>query len=173
MFGNTEVSSCVASLSFSTDGLRVIRPRHGRSQRSGHHSDSSTSSRHSTEVVVECLHNEAYCTFPSRVPGRNARPTYPPHLAGWTHSWPRNRQAHTAHLRRITPGRDRLVVSGSHRLEARGWIAASWELSNKGKRARFYRLTRLGRKQLVAERSKWEAFSRAMAMILNPADRET
>ena len=57
-----------------------------------------------------------------------------------------------------------------HRLEARGWIAASWELSNKGKRARFYRLTRLGRKQLVAERSKWEAFSRAMALILNPAE---
>jgi len=60
-----------------------------------------------------------------------------------------------------------------HRLEARGWIAASWELSNKGKRARFYRLTTLGRKQLVAERSKWEAFSRAMALILNPADKET
>jgi len=60
-----------------------------------------------------------------------------------------------------------------HRLEAKGWIAASWELSNKGKRARFYRLTPLGRKQLVAERSKWETFSRAMGLILNPADKET
>jgi len=60
-----------------------------------------------------------------------------------------------------------------HRLEAKGWILASWELSNKGKRARFYRLTPLGRKQLVAERSKWETFSRAVALILNPADRET
>jgi PadR family transcriptional regulator, regulatory protein PadR len=60
-----------------------------------------------------------------------------------------------------------------HRLDARGLIAASWELSNKGKRARFYRLTPLGRKQLVVERSKWESFSRAMALILNPADRET
>src|SRR5436189_6402788 len=60
-----------------------------------------------------------------------------------------------------------------HRLEARGWIAASWELSQKGKRARFYRLTPLGRKQLVAERSKWETFSRAMALILNPVDEET
>src|SRR4051812_41625096 len=56
-----------------------------------------------------------------------------------------------------------------HRLEAKGWIAASWDLSIKGKRARFYRLTALGRKQLAAERSKWEAFSRAMALILNPA----
>jgi PadR family transcriptional regulator PadR len=59
-----------------------------------------------------------------------------------------------------------------HRLEAKGWIAASWELSDRGKRARFYRLTRLGRKQLASERSKWEAFSRAMALILNPADQE-
>jgi PadR family transcriptional regulator, regulatory protein PadR len=59
-----------------------------------------------------------------------------------------------------------------HRLEAKGWIAASWELSEKGKRARFYRLTPRGRKQLAAERSKWEAFSRAMALILNPGDQE-
>jgi PadR family transcriptional regulator, regulatory protein PadR len=58
-----------------------------------------------------------------------------------------------------------------HRLEAKGWIVASWEHSNKGKRARFYRLTLLGRKQLVAERSKWEIFSRAVALILT--DRET
>lgn len=59
-----------------------------------------------------------------------------------------------------------------HRLEARGWVAASWELSDKGKRARFYRLTTLGRKQLVAERSKWETFSRAMGLILDPGDQE-
>ncbi len=59
-----------------------------------------------------------------------------------------------------------------HRLEAKGWIDASWDLSEKGKRARFYRLTRLGRKQLATERSKWEAFSRAMGLILNPAPEE-
>jgi PadR family transcriptional regulator PadR len=59
-----------------------------------------------------------------------------------------------------------------HRLEAKGWIAASWELSDKGKRARFYRLTPLGRKELAAEHSKWETFSRAMAMVLNPSDQE-
>jgi PadR family transcriptional regulator PadR len=59
-----------------------------------------------------------------------------------------------------------------HRLEAQGWIAASWELSDKGKRARFYRLTASGRKQLVSEQSKWRAFSRAMALVLNPADQE-
>src|SRR5246500_5553553 len=59
-----------------------------------------------------------------------------------------------------------------HRLEAKGWISASWELSDKGKRARYYRLTALGRKQLAAEQSKWQAFSRAMGLILNPVDQE-
>jgi len=59
-----------------------------------------------------------------------------------------------------------------HRLEAKGWIAASWKLSDKGKRARFYRLTPSGHKQLAAEHSKWEAFSRAMGLILHTADQE-
>ena len=59
-----------------------------------------------------------------------------------------------------------------HRLEAKGWIASAWELSEKGKRAKYYRLTPRGRKQLLIERSKWEAFARAMGLILNPAGEE-
>lgn len=59
-----------------------------------------------------------------------------------------------------------------HRLEAKAWIAASWELSDKGKRAKFYKLTALGRKQLASEHSKWRAFARAMGLILNPGDQE-
>jgi PadR family transcriptional regulator PadR len=59
-----------------------------------------------------------------------------------------------------------------HRLESKGWIAASWELSDKGKRAKYYRLTALGRKQLFAERSKWKVFARAMGLILDPVDQE-
>src|SRR5690349_21803283 len=59
-----------------------------------------------------------------------------------------------------------------HRLEAKGWIAASWKLSDKGKRARFYQLTPSGRKQLAAAHSKWEAFSRAMGLILDTGDQE-
>jgi PadR family transcriptional regulator PadR len=57
-----------------------------------------------------------------------------------------------------------------HRLEAQGWISAEWEISDKGKRAKYYRLTRSGRKQLVAEQSKWEQLSIAMARVLRPAD---
>jgi PadR family transcriptional regulator PadR len=59
-----------------------------------------------------------------------------------------------------------------HRLEAKGSIAASRELSDKGNRAKYYRLRQHGRKQLVAEQSKWETFSRAVGLILSPADQE-
>src|SRR5258708_37176927 len=57
-----------------------------------------------------------------------------------------------------------------HRLEAQGWIAASWELSDKGKRAKYYRLTPTGKKQLASEQTKWKAFSRAMGLVLNPEE---
>src|SRR6202167_3399100 len=52
-----------------------------------------------------------------------------------------------------------------HRLEAKGWIAATWDLSDKGKRARYYRLTAAGRKRLATEQSKWKALSRAIGLI--------
>src|SRR6516165_4829893 len=57
-----------------------------------------------------------------------------------------------------------------HRLEAKGWISAEWALSEKGKRARYYRLTALGRRELEAEQSKWQALSRAIGLILKPAE---
>jgi PadR family transcriptional regulator len=57
-----------------------------------------------------------------------------------------------------------------HRLEAQGWINAEWQLSDKGKRAKYYRLTRAGRKQLTAEQSKWEQLSAAMARVLRPVN---
>jgi transcriptional regulator len=89
---------------------------------------------------------------------------------------PKHGHAIAKHIQRTS--KDLLQVeTGSlypalHRLEAKGWVAASWELSDKGKRARYYRLTPLGRRQLVTEQSKWETFSRAMGLILSPADQE-
>ena len=56
-----------------------------------------------------------------------------------------------------------------HRLEAQGWIAASWGLATTGQRAKFYRLTAAGRNQLSAERTKWDTFARAMGLVLKPA----
>ena len=59
-----------------------------------------------------------------------------------------------------------------HRLEARGWLAASWDLSEKGKRAKYYRLTSAGRKQMVSAHSKWDKLARAIALVLSPPDQE-
>jgi PadR family transcriptional regulator, regulatory protein PadR len=59
-----------------------------------------------------------------------------------------------------------------YRLEANGCVAASWERSEKGKRARYYRITPKGRKQLASEHSKWEAFVRAMGFLLKPTGEE-
>src|SRR3954454_9754528 len=57
-----------------------------------------------------------------------------------------------------------------HRLEAKGWIVGSWGLLDKGKRARYYRLTTNGKKQLNFERTRWEQFSRAMNLVLEPGE---
>ena len=59
-----------------------------------------------------------------------------------------------------------------HRLEAQGWVAASWELSEKGKRAKYYRLTATGKKHLTSEQTRWDRLSRAMGLVLKPADQE-
>ena len=56
-----------------------------------------------------------------------------------------------------------------HRLEGRGWITAEWKKSDKGKRARYYRLTPAGREQLVVQQSRWDQLSVAMARVLRPA----
>jgi PadR family transcriptional regulator, regulatory protein PadR len=54
------------------------------------------------------------------------------------------------------------------RLLQRRWITAQWKTSPNGRRARYYRLTPLGRKQLVAAKSKWARFVEAMARVLAP-----
>lgn len=57
-----------------------------------------------------------------------------------------------------------------HRLEAQGLVKAEWQLSDKGKRAKFYRLTPTGKKHLTAEHSRWERFVHAMGRVLRPAE---
>jgi transcriptional regulator len=52
------------------------------------------------------------------------------------------------------------------RLEARGWVSASWAPSENNRRARYYQLTAAGRRQLEAERESWERFSHALGLIL-------
>jgi transcriptional regulator len=59
-----------------------------------------------------------------------------------------------------------------HRLIKRGWISAEEGTSENNRRAKFYRLTAKGRKQLAVETTKWDRFARAIAGVLRPADRE-
>lgn len=66
-----------------------------------------------------------------------------------------------------------LVDNGSlypalQRLLQRGWIAGQWKTSPNARRAKYYRLTPLGRKQLVTATSKWQRFVEAMGRILAP-----
>ena len=56
-----------------------------------------------------------------------------------------------------------------HRLEHQGWIAADWGASENNRRARFYSLTRAGRKQLAVEVSKWERLSAGVNLVLHRA----
>ncbi|MBZ5579133.1 MAG: PadR family transcriptional regulator [Acidobacteriia bacterium] len=54
------------------------------------------------------------------------------------------------------------------RLEAQGWIAADWGTSTNNRKARFYRLTRTGRKQLASETSRWLRLTAAIGRVLGP-----
>jgi len=57
-----------------------------------------------------------------------------------------------------------------HRLEKRGWVKAEWAASDTGRDARFYTLTRVGRKQLEEQRENWDRLSSAITGILRTAE---
>ena len=59
-----------------------------------------------------------------------------------------------------------------HRLIKRGWISAEEGTSENNRRAKFYRLTAKGRKQLAVETSKWDKLAGAIARILRPSEQE-
>ena len=58
------------------------------------------------------------------------------------------------------------------RLEAKNWITAEWGTSENNRKARFYTLTRAGRKQLVAERARWRQLTTAIGRVLGPETTE-
>ncbi len=57
-----------------------------------------------------------------------------------------------------------------YRLEDQGWIESEWGVSENNRKAKFYRLTAAGRKQLVAERSNWERLSGAINLVLKTTE---
>ena len=61
---------------------------------------------------------------------------------------------------------DGSLYAALHRMAERGWVDAEWGLSDKGKRAKFYQLTTLGRQQLRSETASWQRYSGAVAKLL-------
>jgi PadR family transcriptional regulator len=75
---------------------------------------------------------------------------------------------------RATSGDLLRVETGSlypalHRLERQGWVKAEWKQSEAGQRAKYYRLTAAGKKQLLSERDRWSQLVDAIAGVMNPA----
>ncbi|SPE33124.1 Transcriptional regulator, PadR family [Candidatus Sulfopaludibacter sp. SbA6] len=75
-----------------------------------------------------------------------------------------------SHIQRISEELLR-VEEGSlypalHRIEQTGWIRAEWKLSENGRQARFYRLTRTGLKQLLAEEERWQKLTSGVSKVL-------
>jgi PadR family transcriptional regulator PadR len=82
-----------------------------------------------------------------------------------------------AHLIQQTSGDVLKIDHGSlypalQRLERRGWVTAKWGTSENNRRAKYYRLTAAGRKQLAAETTKWERLAAAIGRVLRPAPEE-
>jgi transcriptional regulator len=59
-----------------------------------------------------------------------------------------------------------------HRLQHRGWIASFWGTSENNRKAKYYRLTPEGRKQLASQKSRWDEVVRAIGRIMSPAPGE-
>jgi transcriptional regulator len=84
---------------------------------------------------------------------------------GPTHGWDiaQRIQQISADVLKVNQGS---LYPALHRLEAQGWIKAEWGASENNRRARYYRLTAAGRRQLTAETESWERFSKAIGLIL-------
>ena len=61
------------------------------------------------------------------------------------------------------------LYPGLYRLERRGWIESEWDVSDNNQRAKFYKLTRAGRKRLEQEAREWEQATAIVARFFNPA----
>ena len=60
-----------------------------------------------------------------------------------------------------------------HRLEKQGWIDSEWMTTENKQRAKYYRLTKAGKKQLVSEESRWNQMVEAIARVMKPASSES
>src|ERR1700676_4716784 len=77
----------------------------------------------------------------------------------------------TLHIQRVSRGVLRIeegsLYPALHRMEQEGWISAEWGVSENNRRARYYRLTANGRKQLAEEEKDWQKLTEAVSCVLN------
>ncbi len=76
-------------------------------------------------------------------------------------------RAHSGELLRIETGS---LYPALHRLEKQGWLKSEWKVTESSQRAKYYQLTAAGKKQLAAERSRWEQLVGAIGGVLNPVE---
>lgn len=75
-------------------------------------------------------------------------------------------EAHSGGVLRIEDG---ALYQSLHRMEARGWVDSAWGHADSGKRAKFYRLTAAGARQLEIETEQWLRYADAVFRVLQPA----
>ena len=76
-------------------------------------------------------------------------------------------QAASTDLLRVEEGS---LYPALHRMEQDGWLKSSWALSEKGRRAKFYEITKRGLAQLVTEKESWDRLTRGVALVLSPIE---
>ncbi|MGI8842515.1 MAG: PadR family transcriptional regulator, partial [Gemmatimonadaceae bacterium] len=81
------------------------------------------------------------------------------------HGWAISERLHQVSQATLTIPQGSLYPA-LHRLERRGWIRAEWGESENNRRAKFYELTRAGRKQLAVETEEWERLTTAVGLVL-------
>jgi transcriptional regulator len=75
-------------------------------------------------------------------------------------------RANSGELLRVETGS---LYPALHRLKKQGWVTSEWKLTEAGQRAKYYRLTPQGKRQLASERSRWDQLVGAITGVLNPA----
>lgn len=86
-------------------------------------------------------------------------------LLGPQHGWAISEQLHQVSRATLRVPQGSLYPA-LHRLDRRGWIRAEWGTSENNRRAKYYELTRRGRKQLAAEMDQWRRLTAAVSLIL-------
>lgn len=78
-------------------------------------------------------------------------------------------QSSSAGLLRVEEGS---LYPALHRMEQEGWLKSSWRITEKGRKARYYEITKQGRAQLTAEKESWDRLTRGVALVLRPRLRD-